>query len=98
MIYLLSFFGWSSDSYTSSTFKPIKPAIREFEPAIFSHLIGDFKHSMRIHFAVQFASLTNKPTFVDFTLWKDELRGVRGPLLLGVQENKQTREEQDNRI
>ena len=32
------------------------------------------------------------------TLWKDELGGVRGPLLLGVQENKQTREEQNNRI
>ena len=31
-------------------------------------------------------------------LWKDELGGVRGPLLLGVQENKQTREEQNNRI
>ena len=30
-------------------------------------------------------------------LWKDELGGVRGPLLLGVQENKQTRE-QNNRI
>ena len=31
-------------------------------------------------------------------LWKEELGGVRGPLLLGVQENKQTREEQNNRI
>ena len=31
-------------------------------------------------------------------MWKDELGGVRGPLLLGVQENKQTREEQNNRI
>ena len=31
-------------------------------------------------------------------MWKDELGGVRDPLLLGVQENKQKREEQNNRI
>ena len=38
------------------------------------------------------------PDLLGQTLWKDELGGVRGPLLLGVQENKQTREEQNNRI
>ena len=36
--------------------------------------------------------------FPPSAVWKDELGGVRGPLLLGVQENKQTREEQNNRI
>ena len=44
------------------------------------------------------AGLCGDKTGFLLALWKDELGGVRGPLLLGVQENKQTREEQNNRI
>ena len=47
---------------------------------------------------IQVIGVSTSQAFFSIMLWKDELGGVRGPLLLGVQENKQTREEQNNRI
>ena len=43
-------------------------------------------------------SRSNRDRTVVAKCGRNELGGVRGPLLLGVQENKQTREEQNNRI
>ena len=57
------------------------------------------KHFKRVVFHLPFdPTLPINTSCVTITLWKDELGGVRGLLLLGVQENKQTREEQNNRI